>query len=100
MPSDPELRSHQEWLGMVQPVGLVASARATAAAGAFIDRASLIPLQQKFEAVTEQKGDEDPILPDLVPFLLKVLEWEPSDLAGALGGTEVPSSLTVSLQEY
>jgi hypothetical protein len=100
MPTDPELRSHQDWIGMVQPVGLVVSARALAAAGAFIDRAGLIALQQKFEALTEQKRDEDPILPDLIPFCLQVLEWEPSDIAGAPGGPELPSSLTVSLQEY
>ena len=100
MPSDPELRSHQDWLGMVQPVGLVASARALAAAGAFIDRAGLIALQQKFEALTEQKRDEDPILPDLPSFCLQVLGWEPSDLAGAPGGPELPDSLAVSLPEY
>jgi hypothetical protein len=89
MPTDPELRSHQEWLGMVQPVGLVAFARALAAAGAFIDRAGLIGLQQKFESLTEQKRDEDPILPDLSAFCFKVLGWEPSDLAGAPGGPEL-----------
>jgi hypothetical protein len=100
MTADPELRSHQEWLGMVQPVGLVASARALAAAGAFIDRAGLITLQQKFEALTEQKRDEDPTLPDLAAFRLQVLGWELSDLAGAPGGPELPDSLTVSLQEY
>ena len=85
---------------MVQPVGLVASARALAAAGAFIDRAGLIALQQKFEALTEQKRDEDPILPDLPSFCLQVLGWEPADLAGAPGGPELPDSLAVSLQEY
>ena len=100
MPTDPELRSHQDWLGMVQPVGLVASARALAAAGAFIDRAGLIALQQKFEALTEQKRDEDPILPDLPSFCLQVLGWEPADLAGAPGGPELPDSLAVSLPEY
>jgi hypothetical protein len=97
MPSDPELRSHQEWLGMVQPVGLVASARALVAAGAFIDRAGLIALQQKFEAVTEQKRDEDPILPDVSAFCLQVLGWEASDLAGAADGPELPHTLDVSV---
>ena len=100
MATDPELRSHQDWLGMVQPVGLVASARALAAAGAFIDRAGLIALQQKFEALTELKRDEDPILPDLPAFCLQVLGWEPADLAGAPGGPELPDSLAVSLPEY
>jgi hypothetical protein len=100
MPSEPELRSHQEWLGMVQPVGLVASARALAAAGAFIDLASLIALQQKFVSVTEQKRDEDPILPDLPAFCLRVLGWEAPDLVGAPGGPELPDSLAVSLPEY
>ena len=85
---------------MVQPVGLVASARALAAAGAFIDRAGLIALQQKFEALTEQKRDKDPILPDLPAFCLQVLGWEPADLAGAPGGPELPDSLAVSLPEY
>src|SRR5260370_89618 len=82
MPSDPELRSHQEWLGMVQPVGLVASARALAAAGAFIDPAGLIAPQQKFEALTEQTRDEDPTLPDLAAFCLQVLGGRP--ILGAL----------------
>jgi hypothetical protein len=85
---------------MVQPVGLVASARALAAAGAFIDRAGLIALQQKFELLTEQKRDEDPILPDLPAFCLEVLGWESSDIPGAPGGPELPDSLAVSLPEY
>jgi hypothetical protein len=100
MPSDPELRSHQEWLGMVQPTGLVASARALASAGAFIDRAGLITLQQKLESLTEQKRDEDPILPDLPAFCFQVLGWEASDIAGAPGGPELPNSPAVSLPEY
>ena len=70
------------------------------AAGAFIDRASLITLQQKFESLTEQKRDEDPILPDLPAFCLQVLGWEASDIAGAPGGPELPDSLAVSLPEY
>ena len=85
---------------MVQPTGLVASARALAAAGAFIDRAGLIALQQKFEALTERKRDEDPILPDLPAFCFQVLGWEPTDLAGALGGPELSNSFDVSLPEY
>ena len=85
---------------MVQPTGLVASARALAAAGAFIDRAGLIALQQKFEARTERKRDEDPILPDLPAFCFQVLGWEPTDLAGALGGPELSNSFDVSLPEY
>jgi hypothetical protein len=100
MPADPELRSHQEWLGMIQPAGLVASARALAAAGAFIDRAGLIALQQKFESLTEQKRDEDPILPDLPAFCLQVLGWGAPDIAGAPEGPELPDSLVVSLPEY
>jgi hypothetical protein len=87
MPSDPELRSHQEWLGMVQPTGLVASARALAAAGAFVDRndvstalaeqvlEALNLLLRGFQAAHEASGSE---------LLREVLRAEPSHVYGGL----------------
>ena len=47
MANDPELAVHREWLGNLQPVGLVVSPPALAAAQAFPNR-NIIPLHHRF----------------------------------------------------
>jgi hypothetical protein len=93
MGASPELRAHQEWLGLVQPVGLVVSPPALLAAQAHVNR-NIVPEQQALHTVVEEEADE-PVLSDVVAFTQRVLGWERGDLV-----PDVPDALVVPLPEY
>jgi hypothetical protein len=104
MAKDPELLTHQEWLGYLQPVGLVVSPPALAAAGAFPNK-NIIPDHTRFlevvEPVTvEGKEDPQPAIREFPRFAMQILGWEPADLLGSANGEPVPESLEVALPEY
>ena len=93
MANDPEIRAHLQWLGYLQPVGLVVSAPALAAAGAFVNK----------NIVREQQiliGLAKPTINDFPRFCREFLGWEAADLAGGPGGPELPRTLDVALPEY
>jgi uncharacterized protein (DUF433 family) len=97
MSKEPEILAHQEWLGYVQPVGLVVSIPAMIAAGAQVNR-NIAPDHQRFVA-SLPRDQHDEIIPeirDLPAFVTSVLGWEKTDLqdAGPL------SDLHVTLPEY
>ncbi len=98
MASDPELRSHQEWLGFLQPVGLVVSPPALHAAQAYVNRAEAVRLK----AVLDDLVDPGPpaCINDLPGFCRNLLGWAPEHLAGAADGPPLPTGLDVSLPEY
>jgi hypothetical protein len=98
MADSPELRAHKEWIGYLQPVGLVVSPPALLAAQAHVDR-NIIPQQQVLLRLTGKEGDQR-VVADLPALCVELLGWEKSDLAGAPGGPEVPDSLAVVLPEY
>jgi hypothetical protein len=104
MARDPELEAHVEWLGYLQPAGLVVSAPALVVAQAFIDR-NVVPLQQRFlEHVREVEpaggGEPVPAVTDFPAFVRDVLGWETADLAGGPGAEPLPASLEVALPDY
>ncbi len=104
MARDPELFAHQEWLGYLQPVGLVVSPPALVAAGAFPNK-NIIPDQARLLGCVEQvtlDGDSDPqpTIPQFGRFATDVLGWEPADLVGTSEGGPLPDSLEVTLTEY
>ena len=82
MPSDPALRAHQEWLGYIQPVGLVVSPAALSGAGCVPDRN--VAAQQ--ETLRGLLSGDPPRLEDFPSFTRDFLGWEVRDLAGAPGG--------------
>lgn len=88
---DRELQTHKEWLGYLQPVGVVVSPPALIKASAFVNR-SIIEEQQRFQALVME--DEDLVLTDFPAFTQDVLGWYPEDLAG------FPTHLEVALPEY
>jgi len=95
MARDPEILAHLEWLGYVQPVGLVVSIPALLAAQAHVGRAT--PMQhQKFLAGLPRNKDLEiiPEIPDFRSFVQSVLAWEANDLR------DPPASLEVALPEY
>lgn len=93
MPSDPTLRAHQEWLGYIQPVGLVVSPAALVAAGCVPDRS----VSARQETLRGLLTGEPPRPLDFPAFAREFLGWQESDLAGAPGGPPLPESLSVAL---
>src|ERR1022692_2634535 len=86
---------HQEWIGYVQPVGVVVSTPALLEAGAAINR-NFVPLHRAFLAILPQDRDGDPI-PELTgfsAFATNVLGWQPGDLASP------PDRFTIPLPGY
>ena len=104
MARDPELIAHQEWLGYLQPVGLVVSPPALAAAQAFPAK-NIIPDHARFLDLVEQttvEGEDDPqpAILEFPRFATQLLGWEPADLLGSPDGDSVPETLEVALPEY
>lgn len=90
---DPNL----EWLGHVQPIGLVV-------APAVLLRYGLVPEEQgraDTEAATAllAEGDDGPALADPWAFFSQILGWRPAQVAGAPGGPELPEGLSAWLPE-
>ena len=80
-----------EWIGNVQPVGLVLAATVLA-------RHGLNPAEQTradSEAVRTLLSDEDqgPALPDPWKFFTQILGWRAAQVAGVSGGPALPSGL-------
>jgi len=106
MAADPELRAHQEWLGYLQPVGLVVSAPALVANQAFVNR-DIVRQQQCLQGLLEEQKLKTPrgpeprlVLTSFQRFCTEFLGWEPADLAAAEGAAPLPPELEVVLPEY
>lgn len=98
MSLDPELIRHKEWLGFLQPVGLVVSPPALVKAQAVVNR-NVVELQQTLKAVVgwEAAEGESAVISDFPAFAVEVRGWQLEDLVEAL---ELPSTLEVPLKEY
>lgn len=98
---DPEVRNHQEWLGYVQPEGLVVSIPALLEAGAYINR-NFAPQHKRFlEALPVDAGGVSiPEIREFPTFAKTVFEWSEQDLYGGPGAAEVPASLEAALPDY
>lgn len=101
----PEVLAHLEWLGFVQPTGLVVSAPALVKAGAILDRRDAQGQVLLEECVAERtvKPEEppQPYLPDFEQFARTVLGWSlsPKFYAGS-ADTPVPHELELVLPEF
>ena len=101
----PYVRDHLEWLGFIQPTGLVVSAHALVQAGAVLDRRDIEGQRLLSECVDEREfgasEEAEPYLPDFEAFARSVLGWRfsPSGYAGT-DDLPIPPELEVSLQEY
>ena len=101
MAKDPAIVAHQEWIGYVQPTGLVVSIPALIEASAFLNR-NYGPDHQRFLSALPQDSDGEPIpeIPDFVGFARDVLGWDTELMLGAPGSDPVPSELEAVLENY
>ena len=104
MTQDPEIYAHKQWLGYVQPVGLVVSPIALAAAQAYPEK-NIIPEHARFLDCVEPvaidgETDPRPAIREFPRFATAVLGWRPTDLVGTPEGGPLPESLEVTLTEY
>ena len=102
MAKDPELLAHQQWIGYLQPVGLVVSAPALLQCQAHIN-ANIVPEHQRFlDHVTETLivGRTEPLtaIKNLRGLLLDVFGWQAGDLIEA--SDPRAAMLEVVLPEY
>lgn len=104
MSKSPEEYAHIEWLGYVQPVGLVVSVPALLEAQCYINQNVMGRHAQFLNCLPrEDAGEIIPEIRDLSEFTQKVLEWEAEDLQeiparGELTGTM--AALEVVLPQY
>ena len=104
MARDPELLTHQEWLGYVQPVGLVVSPPALVAGQAFPSK-NIIPQHTRFldlveEVAVDGEVEAQAAIREFPRFATEILGWEPADILGSEGQDRVPEALEVALPEY
>ena len=98
---DPQVLRHLEWIGFVQPSGLVVSAPALVRASAILDRQDAEGQRRLRDCVEErafpQDRDPEQWLPDFETFARTVLEWNFSP-RGYAGTTEnpIPEDLIVT----
>jgi hypothetical protein len=95
--SSPELLAHQEWLGQIQPTGLVVTAPALVKQNVFVDRQRGVEKQLRLRELLEEAGDAGLRFSTMAR---ELLEWPDTLLAGSFGGPDLPESLTVALPEY
>ena len=108
MPTNAELQAHRDWIGALQPVGLVVSAPALFAAGAFPDRnvlekrnALLSLILPRGAKETDKEFAKRKPTPVRFPALAReVLGWKAGKLFGAADGPPVPESLDLVLTAF
>ncbi|MEQ1907521.1 MAG: DNA methyltransferase [Vicinamibacterales bacterium] len=99
MASDaPEIAVHKEWLGQIQPVGLVVSPYVLARYDVAIDRRLSVERQARLKELIadEETGRVD----DFLALTRDLLGWPGGLLVGAPGGAALPDSLTIALPEH
>ncbi len=102
MAKDPELLAHQQWLGYLQPVGLVVSAPALLQAQAHVNLNCAAEHQHFLTFVKDVHimGRPEPVaaVTDLPGLCREVLGWQPGDLVAAADPRA--AALEVVLTDY
>lgn len=101
MPKDPAIFAHQEWLGYVQPTGLVVSIPSLIDASAFLNR-NYGPEHQRLLSALPQDSDGSPVpeISDFARFAQDVLGWDSELMLGSPGADPLPPELEVNLENY
>ena len=101
MPRDPAILAHQEWLGYVQPTGLVVSIPSLIDASAFLNR-NYGPEHHRLLSALPQDSDGSPVpeISDFARFAQDVFGWDSELMLGSPGAEPVPPELEVNLENY
>lgn len=102
--ADPLIAAHREWIGYVQPTGLLVAPAALAHRGIVPDR-NISERQNQLDLlakgnVTEQTSEAQRVISDFAAFATSFLGWETSDIVGLPGGCALPADLGTDLVEY
>ena len=104
MAKSPEEYAHLEWIGYVQPIGLVVSVPALLEAQCYINKNIIGEHARFLDCLPRDKNDEViPEITDFAKFACKCLEWEAEDLEEIpqrVPLSEKMSSLEVILPQY
>ena len=101
MAKSPEQLAHEQWLGYIQPEGLVVSIPALLEARAHINQNFLPRHRALLEFLPKDRAGQ-PIgeLPGFLPFAESILGWSQADIAGAPQGPALPETLQFYLRDY
>lgn len=101
MAKSPEQLAHEQWLGYIQPEGLVVSIPALLDARAHINQ-NFLPRHRALLDFLPKDRDGQPIgeLPGFLPFAESILGWSQADIAGAPQGPALPETLQFYLRDY
>jgi len=98
MAYDDPIRIHKEWLGYLQPVGLVVAPTAMVKAGVLVDITLLGPHARFLEALGKwafnDTDDQEPVIHDWAAFAKEALDWQDRNLV------KEPEALHLHLPDY
>ena len=97
--ADAPILAHQQWLGLIQPVGLVVVPSALVAANIVIEETERTQWQLYATMCAAATIDDGPALTDFLAFAESILEWDLRTVAGTPSGPVLPEMLTVALPE-
>ncbi len=104
---DPNVQAHLEWLGFVQPTGLLVSPTALVRAGVILPRADRETQERLIQTIEERPihpgADPEPVIVDFKRFTREVLGWAlTAKFYAGVGvpGAPVPSELELPLPDY
>lgn len=102
-PSD--LKRHKEWLGYLQPVGVVVSPAALLSKGVLVNENVAARHQQFCDFIEKVDLSDDraeiAVIPDFISCASTVLDWDMErGLVGYAADRPVPDNLRVRLEEY
>jgi hypothetical protein len=106
MAENPVFQAHQQWIGLLQPEGLVVSATALTESDIPLpsDASTLTAIQAKLEGTLFEGEDKDgekiETLPPFEILAARFLEWPAESLAWAYGTRKVPDSLAVHIPAF
>jgi N-6 DNA Methylase len=101
---DPIIAAHREWIGYVQPVGLLVAPAALAHRGIVPDR-NIADVQKELDLLTlatspNPTSEDQRAIGDFPEFATSFLGWDACDIVGTAGSRELPQDLGTDLPEY
>jgi len=101
---DPLIAAHREWIGYVQPTGLLVAPAALAQRGIAPD-GNIAELQNQLDlhtqgSVNAELSEAQRAITDFAAFATSFLGWETSDIVGLPGVSFLPDELGSDLVEY